>query len=151
MLPDIWRRLADLPVGKGVPMELLRGGETIGAEVTPEEKGKLEGDHFDCRRWNMTVKEINKYRTPRLYYFKAKGVYIQGVKYPGNAATAGLGEQDILLTIDKQPVETIEEVKQGYERIVQDEKREKKGVFEVLRGGLRKGVVLDYRRDYEQE
>jgi S1-C subfamily serine protease len=99
----------------------------------------------------MTVKEINKYRTPRLYYFKEKGVYVQGVKYPGNAATAGLGEQDILLTIDRRPVETIDDVRQAYEQILQNEQREKKVVIEVLRGGLRKWIVLDYRRDYDEE
>jgi serine protease Do len=151
LLPEIWRHLADLPVGRPVPMELQRGGETVRIEVTPEEKGKLEGDDFDCRRWNMTVKEINKYRTPRLYYFKEKGVYVQGVKYPGNAATAGLGEQDILLTIDRRPVETIDDVRQAYEQILQNEQREKKVVIEVLRGGLRKWIVLDYRRDYDEE
>jgi serine protease Do len=151
LLPEIWRHLADLPVGRPVPMELQRGGETLRIEVTPEEKGKLEGDDFDCRRWNMTVKEINKYRTPRLYYFKEKGVYVQGVKYPGNAATAGLGEQDILLTIDRRPVETIDDVRQAYEQILQNEQREKKVVIEVLRGGLRKWIVLDYRRDYDEE
>jgi serine protease Do len=151
MLPEIWRRLADLTIDKPVVMELQRGGETVRLEVAPERKGKLEGEDFDCRRWNMTVKEINKYRTPRLYYFKQTGVYIQGVKYPGNAAEAGLGEQDILLTIDKQAVESIDDVKKIYNQLLQDQQREKKVVFEVLRGGLRKWIVLDYRRNYEEE
>jgi serine protease Do len=151
MLPDIWRRLADLPVGKPVPMEVLRGGETVRVEVTPQEKGKLEGDDFDCRRWNMTVKEINKYRTPRLYYFRPGGIYVQGVKYPGNAAVAGLSEQDIIVSIDKQAIETIEDVKKVYAKLLEDGQREKKVVFEVMRNGLRKWIVLDYRRDYEEE
>jgi len=151
MLPEIWRRLADLPVVTAVPMDLLRGGQSTRVEVTPEQKGKLEGEDFDCRRWNMTIKEINKYRTPRLYYFKQAGVFVQGVKYPGNAGAAGLSEQDIILSIDKQPVGTIEDVKRIYETLLKDEQREKKVVFEVLRGGLRKWIVLDYRRNYEEE
>jgi len=151
MLPEIWRRLADLPVGTAVPMELLRGGQNVRVEVTPEQKGKLEGEDFDCRRWNMTIKEINKYRTPRLYYFKQAGIYIQGVKYPGNAGNAGLSEQDIILSIDKQAVGTIEDVKRIYETLLKDGQREKKAVFEILRSGLRKWIVLDYRRDYEEE
>jgi len=150
-LPDIWRRLADLPLEQPVTMELLRGGQTVRVEVTPQQKGKSEGDDFDCRRWNMTVKEINKYRTPRLYYLRQTGVYVQGVKYPGNAAVSGLREQDIVLTIDKQAVETVEDVKRVYSAICRDEQREKKVVFEILRSGLRQWVVLDYRRDYEKE
>lgn len=151
MLPEIWRRLADLVIGDPVSMRIQRRDESIQVTLTPEEKGKLEGEDFDCRRWNMTVKEINKYRTPRLYYQKETGVYIQGVKYPGNAASSGLGSRDIILKIDSKPVQTIEDVKQIYQQIIQDEQREKKVVFEILRSGLRTWVVLDYRRDYEEE
>jgi len=151
MLPQIWRRLADLAIDEPVSMDLQRGAETIQVTVTPELKGKLEGEDFDCRRWNMTIKEINKYRTPRLYYLKEKGVYVQGVKYPGNAASSGLNRRDIILKIDKKSMETIEDVKQIYEQIIQDEQREKKVMFEILRSGLRKWIVLDYRRDYEED
>ncbi|MEN6337914.1 MAG: trypsin-like peptidase domain-containing protein [Phycisphaerales bacterium] len=151
MLPEIWRGLADLEIDKPVTLELQRGVEAVKIEITPEQKGASEGEDFDCRRWNMTVKEINKYLTPQLYYLREKGVYIQGTRYPGNAETSGLARRDILLTIDKEPVETIADVKRVYERIVQDDKREKKVVVEILRSGLRKWIVLDYRRNYEEE
>jgi len=151
MLPAIWRALADLQADGPVPMELQRDSEKVQVRITPELKGLSEGEDFDCRRWNMTVKEINKDRTPQLYYLREKGVFIQGIRYPGNAANSGLGRRDILLTIDKEPVETMADVKRVYERILQDDKREKKILLEVLRSGLRKWIVLDYRRDYEQE
>ncbi len=151
MLPEIWRHLADLPIDEPVAMELLRGAECVQIEITPERKGASEGEDFDCRRWNMTVKEINKYLTPQLYYLREKGVYIQATRYPGNAESAGLARRDILLTIDKEPVQNVTDVKRVYERIIQDDKREKKVVLEILRSGLRKWIVLDYRRDYERE
>lgn len=151
MLPAIWGTLVDLKADEPTPMELQRGGEKVRVQITPQVKGLSEGEDFDCRRWNMTVKEINKDRTPQLYYLKEKGVFVQGTRYPGNAADSGLGRRDILLTIDKEPVQTVADVKRIYERIVNDEKREKKVVIEVLRGGLPNWVSLDYRRDYEQE
>jgi len=151
MLPAIWRQLADLEIDKPICLDLRRGDETTKTDVTPEQKGASEGEDFDCRRWNMTVKEINKYLTPQLYYLREKGVYIQGTRYPGNAENSGLARRDILLTIDKEPVETIADVKRVYERILQDDKREKKVVIEILRSGLRKWIVLDYRRNYEEE
>ena len=151
MLPEIWRRLADLPADKPAAMQLRRGSETIRVIVTPEDKGRLEGEDYDCRRWNMTLKEINKYRTPSLYYLMPKGVYIQGIKYPGNAAASGLARQDIIVKIDNKPIETIADVKKIHEQIMQDRQREKKVMFEVLRAGLRKWIVLDYRRDYDAE
>jgi len=99
----------------------------------------------------MTVKEINKDRTPQLYYLREKGVFIQGVRRPGNAAVSGLDRHDIILTIDKRPIRSMEDIQRVYEQIVKDEKREKKVVVEVLRGGLPNWIVLDYRRDYEQD
>jgi serine protease Do len=151
MLPRIWRRLADLAIDQPATITVERGSQAVQVTVTPEQKGKLEGEDFDCRRWNMTVKEINKYRTPRLYYLKKTGIYIQGVKYPGNAASSGLKRRDIILKIDNQPVVTVESVRRIYEQIIQNEQREKKVMFEILRDGLRKWIVLDYRRDYEED
>jgi len=151
MLPAIWCTLANLEIDEAVSMRFLRGAETSRVSVTPEEKGTLEGEDLDCRRWNMTVKEINKYRTPRLYFLRQKGVYIQGVKRAGNASSSGMSRRDIILKIDNKPAETIENVKEIYESLMQDEQREKKVMFEILRGGLRKWIVLDYRRDYEEE
>jgi serine protease Do len=151
MLPEIWRRLADLDIDKAIVLGLQRGDDGLKMEITPEQKGASEGQDFDCRRWNMTVKEINKYLTPQLYYLRDKGVYIQGTRYPGNADTSGLAYRDILLTIDKEPISTIADVQRVYERVVQDPKREKKVVVEILRSGLRKWIVLDYRRNYEEE
>jgi len=151
MLPAIWRLLADLAIDGPVTVALQRGSERVEVEFTPEQKGQSEGEDFDCRRWNMTVKEINKYRTPKLYYLRPSGVYIQGVRYPGNASTSGLTRRDIILKIDNEAVETVKDVERVYERIVQDEQREKKALFEIMRNGLRKWIVLDYRRDYEKE
>jgi serine protease Do len=150
-LPIIRVGLSELPVDTAATMRVRRAGKELPFKVTPVLKGKFEGEDFDCRRWNMTVKEINKDRTPQLYYLKEKGVFVQGIRFPGNAASSGLGRRDIILTIDKEPVKTVEDVKRVYERIVNDEKREKKVVVEVLRSGLPNWVVLDYRRDYEQE
>lgn len=151
MLPAIWRLLAKLPLGEKVEMKILRGSVEETLTLVPEEKGKLEGDDFDCHRWGMTVKEINKYRNPRLYYMHGEGVYIRGVKYPGNAADSELNSRDIIVKLDNRPVKTIDDVKKIYEEIIADEKREKKAMFEIKRGGLRKWVVLDYRKDYEEE
>lgn len=151
MLPAIWRLLADLPVGKDIEMKILRGGEEMTVKLSPEEKGKLEGEDFDCRRWNMTVKEINKYHDQNLYYMYGQGVYVRGIKYPGNADNSGLQEGDVITRIDKKEVQTAADVKEIYERIIAEKKYEKKIMFEIMRSGLRKWVVLDYTKDYEEE
>jgi serine protease Do len=149
MLPEIWRLLADLPVNEPVSMQLKRGDEIIIVTLTPEQKGKLKSQDFDCRRWNMKVEEISKDGTPQLYSLKEKGVYIQDVNSPGNASYSGLARGDIILKIGDKSVETIQDIRRIYEQLIRDKQREKRVMLEVLRGGLRKWIMLDYRDEYE--
>ena len=132
------------------PLAFLRGGEEKKVSVRPALKGKVEGDDLDCRRWNMTVKEINKHKEPTLYFYRKQGVFIQGVRYPGNAADAQVSMRDVLLAIDGKAVLSLDDCRRAYEEIMADGKREKKVLLELERRGLRKWVVLDYVKDYDK-
>jgi serine protease Do len=150
-LPDIWRALAYLSINKPVEIRILRGKQPLDLKLTPQEKGKLEGEDFDCHRWGMTVKEINKYRTPQLHYMYGDGIYIQGVKHPGDAEDAGLRNGDIVVTIDKQPVKSAPDARKLYDAILADGKREKKVTLEIKRDGLTQWIVLNFQKNYDEE
>lgn len=151
MLPDIWRMLAELEIDQTAELKIIRAGKSQTVQITPELKGKLEGDDFDCRRWNMTIKEINKYQNAKMFYMHGEGVYVQGLKYPGNAYDSDLREMDIIIKVDKEPIKSLKQFKDVYERIIANSEREKKVMFEIKRSGLRKWIVLDYRKDYEEQ
>ncbi len=150
-LPPIRWALGDLPVGKPADLLVERAEQTLALEMTPVLKGAVEGEDFDCHRWNMTVKGITKHANPSLYFYKKKGVFIRGVRRPGNAIESGLQRHDILVTIGGEPVETVEDVERVYNNLLKDEEREKKVLITVLRNGLERPIVLDYRKDYEKE
>jgi serine protease Do len=150
-IPGIRWMLSGLPVGQPVTATVRRAGQTLDITLTPVLKGELEGKDFDCRRWNMTVKDITQQANPTLYFYVKEGVFIRAVRYPGNAETADLRSNDILLKLDNEPVKTVDDVKRVYERLMADEKREKKVLVTVMREGLERMVVMDYRRDYEKE
>jgi serine protease Do len=149
-LPGIEWTLADLPADTSTALELMRGEELIVANMTPALKGKVEGDDFDCRRWNMTVKEINKHKEPGLFFYQKEGVYVLGVRSPGNAVTSGVGQGDILVSVDGRPVNTLEDIRAIYESVMADEGREKKLLMEMKRKREAKWVVLDYTKDYDK-
>ncbi len=151
-IPGINQLLSELPVGERAVFSLRTAeGAVDDVGVAPLEKGRVEGDDFDCRRWNMTIKAINEFATPLLHFFKSEGAYVQAVKHPGNAAAAGLRQGDIIVEIDGVPVDSLDRCREMYEVIVADEAREKKVVFTVLRGGLRNYQVLDYSPRYGQD
>ncbi len=121
--------------------------------LTPIIRGKFEGEDFDCKRWNMTVKEISQYKNPTLHYFQPEGgVYIQGVRYPGNASDAGLNEDDVILKIGDTPVKTLDDVRKAYEALVNDKKLvEKKVLITIKRHSRKNWIVLDWSKDYLKE
>ncbi len=150
-LPQLRWDLAELPVGKPVTLTLRRAGETLKVDIAPALKEDSEGEDFDCHRWNMTVKGITSHANPSLYFYRKKGVFIRGVRAPGNAALCGLMKHDILLKVGAEPVESIGDVKRIYGALLADQAREKKVLVTVLREGIEKLLVLDYRTDYEKE
>lgn len=159
-LPRIQRLLGLLPKHKEVKIEVVRAGKPgpFALSLTPREKGRVEGEELDCPRWDCTVKAINQFDTPDLYFSRHEGVFIYGVKYPGNANSAGLETKDIIVQIDGKEITSLDDVKKIHKEAiagVTDPARQPgnkhRVVLSILRNGLMKQLVLDYSRDYEKE
>ena len=149
-LPEIRRLLGLLPKDEPAALTLARDGETLTLGVTPREKGRVEGDELDFPRWGFTAKAINQFDTPNLHFYKEKGVFIFGVKSPGNAQQAGLREQDILLRAGNRDIETLDDLKEAYDEAVASVTRQHRLVLSLLRNGLQRQIVLDFARDFSR-
>jgi len=150
-LPAVRCWLALLPKQEDVVFEVIRGDEKLMMSVTPREKGEVEGEEYALERFDFSVKEINQFDNPGLFFHRQKGVFVFGMKRPGNAANAGLRSRDIILRIDGEKVETIEEIKKVHERLIANVAERHRVLMVVLRGGLMRQVVLDFARDYSKE
>jgi serine protease Do len=150
-LPTVRRRLGLLAMGKEATFEVMRGGSSTMLKVTPREKGKVEGEEMALERFDFTVKAINQFDNPDLYFYKHEGVFVFGVKYPGNASNAGLGMHDIVLKIDGKDIKTVADAQAAQKEAVANLDRKPRIVVAVLRGGLMRQVVLDLSRDYSKE
>ena len=150
-LPRIRRTLGTLPLGEPATLEVVRGEETLTLELTPREKGAVEGEELTLPRFDFTAKTINQFDNPELYFHRQEGVFVFGVRYPGNAASSRLSQGDILLTIDGKEVKTLQDLKKIQEEAVADVDTRHRVVVTVLRNGLLRQFVLDFKRDYEKE
>lgn len=150
-LPAIRWDLSELPENIPAHCIFLRGDKDVRIDISPALKEKFEGDSLDLKKWNFTIQEISKFANPQLYFIRKKGVFVQGVRYPGNASDAGLQRNDIIIKIDSKEVETIQDVKTIYDSATSDDKNEKKILIEILRKGYSKLIILDYRHDYNEE
>ena len=152
-LPSIRRMLGLLPKNQAAKFELVHEGTAVVVDVTPRAKGKVEGEELDCPRWDLTVKTINQFDNPDLYFQlqRKAGVFIFGTKYPGNAATAGLVTQDIVTRIGDKDIATLDDVKNAHKAALDNLATEHKIKFTVLRNGLMKQIIMDFSRDYRKE
>jgi serine protease Do len=150
-LPAVRKLVGLLPKGKGAKLEIKRDDAIITVTMTPREKGKVEGDELGCPRWDLSVKSINQFDNPNLYFHRKKGVYVFAVKYPGNASTAGLRVKDIIIKVGKDEIATLDDIKKIHKAALDNIKKNHKVLVVVLRGGLMRQVLLDFSRDYERE
>ncbi len=149
-LPNIRRKLGLLPKGKPVKLEIEREGKQLAIEFTPREKGEVEGVELDCPRWDFTVKTINQFDNPELYFHRKKGVFIYGVKYPGNAQSSGLMRNDIIISIDNKDIQSLDDIREIHKAAIEKVKDNPRILVNVLRNGSIKQLVLDFSRDYEK-
>ena len=150
-LPAVRRMLGLLPKDKPAKIEVRRDEKVTVVELTPREKGKVQGEELDCPRWDVTVKAINQFENPDLFFNRKQGVFVHGVRYPGNAAASGLQNQDILVKIDGKEVKSLDDVKAIHKATLADEEGEHRVLITVLRNGLMKQIVLDFSRDHAKE
>ncbi|NLX57802.1 MAG: PDZ domain-containing protein [Phycisphaerae bacterium] len=151
-LPRIRTLLGRLPTDRSVDFAIERAGTPMTLALTASQKGLVEGEDLELKRWNMTVKSINEHADPQLYYYVKQGVYVQGVSYPGNAAMAGFsGSGEIILKVDGKEIKTLDDIRKIYDEIMADTHRKKRVGFEIMRGGMPSMLVLDYARDYDKE
>lgn len=150
-IPDIRRAIGLLQKNTPAKVVVQRAGQNLTIELTPREKGRVEGEEFDCPRWDFTVKAINQFHNANLYFHRKEGVYVKAARYPGNAYQAGLQPEDIILKIGKTDVKTLDEVKALHKAAIEGVATNHKLLITVLRNGLMKQVVLDFSRDYSKE
>ena len=149
-LPALRRRLADLAIGEPNKLVVRRAEKMVELEIKPVLKGSIDGADFACKRWNLTVKDFNEFSEPELYFYEKGGVFVNGVRFPGNAQKAGLRRRDIILKIDGREVKTVADVKKAYEELTADAKRQPRVLLEIRRGQFKQPLVLDYKEDFSK-
>jgi serine protease Do len=149
-LPGIRAEFAALKPDAPARIEVKRGVETLDLVLTPILKQSLSSEGLELEMWNCSVQEISKFRTPGLAYFVPRGVYVLGVRDPGNARASGLHAGDILLSVDGESVPGVEAIQEIYRRLSRLDRGRRTALLEIQRGAYLEFIVLDFNRDYKQ-
>jgi serine protease Do len=137
--------ISSLKPGTSAKLGYVRNGKESSAEVTIADRAKLfaarlggeqeqgqEGQPQESK-FGLTVKGITQDMANRYSLPNTKGVIVQDVKPDGFGDTAGLGRGDIILEINKQPVNSEDD----YRRLEAQAKSGQDVVFLVRPRGTR--------------
>jgi serine protease Do len=150
-LPSIRRRLALLPAEMAASFQVRRGEKTLEITATPAVKGRVQGEELECKRWGLTAKTINRFENPELHRQRSEGVFIFGVRSPGNAAASGLQPNDIIVEIESRPITTLLDLDAACADSLENLAQKKRVLVKILRAGQIRQTILDISRDYERD
>jgi serine protease Do len=110
-LPEL---VAQTPIGRSVPVEVIRGGKHMTlnvkvAELKDQELASAEGSESPGSNWGLTVQDLTPDIAHQIGVTNSKGVVIRGVKPDSPAAEAGLQPGDLILEVDHQKVATADD------------------------------------------
>jgi serine protease Do len=124
--------VAALPVGKKVDVKIWRDGreKVIPVVIAERKEGKyLSGQDNLGNTFGMTVQEITPETVKHLNLKVKTGVIITDVADGGPAEEAGLRPQDIILEINRQPVDSLD----NYQAILSRKTDEGRYLFRIKR------------------
>jgi len=119
-VPPLMHRIADLPIGSAVAITYERGKEHHDTTLTTRKMLKDRGKEAAFRSWGLTAEEITEYMSRVRKLDNTEGVLVSGVRDGGPAAIAepALAEDDIIRSIDQEPVRDLKGFAAIYGRIM---------------------------------
>lgn len=145
---DLVSRISEMPIGAEAVLEIDRGGKRITKKVTIEERDKVfkedlealsgrremvdpDADKADesSARFGIGIRPLSEERRKQLGFTQEGGVEVTVVEEDSFAEEIGMRTGDIIVSINRQPVSSFEDVK----RIQSSLKRGEAVAFKVMR------------------
>jgi len=116
-LPLIRKKISEIPVGVEIKVDLMRGDKKLSLNLATEQRGKFEGNEFECEEWGISVQEITPRVAKNLKLENSEGVLISGVRSGSLADDADIYRGEVLTSVDEKKITDINQFKELYKTI----------------------------------
>ena len=118
---DLPAMVAATPVDKEVTVTILRHGKeqnlTMQVGKLPSEEAKLETSVQPAKeKWGLQLHELNPQIAHQLRIKADQGVAVVGVEPGSPADEAGMRQGDVIVEVDRHPVESLNDVKEKIDK-----------------------------------
>ncbi|HEU5197007.1 MAG TPA: PDZ domain-containing protein, partial [Methylomirabilota bacterium] len=109
---DLPRAVAETPVGRTVPLAIVRDGQKKTLNVTvaklADESTVVASADASSPRLGIAARALTPQLAEQLGVSESSGILVQNVEDGGRAQTAGLTRGDVIVEVDRKPVKTVE-------------------------------------------
>jgi len=108
-MPEFMRLTTSLPLGKPVPVGLLRDGRPVAATIEPRERGERYARQQELKAWGLTARNLTHLSMKELKRQSQDGVVITSVRPGGPAGDAKppIERGDVLVEVNGTPVKNL--------------------------------------------
>ena len=114
-VPDLYRRVADLPIGAEVELAFERGGERLTARATTVELEDALGAEAENAELGITLQELTAPMARLRQLPPRAGLVVTSVRagFPAADARPAIASGDLVTAVDATPVTTLAELEQA--------------------------------------
>jgi len=141
-IPPILHEVAEFAIGTPLLVQILRNGKQLPLEIVTEALESRVGERWAFEKWGVSVEDVSKSYARERQLDSDEGVLVTGVQQAFPGEQAGLGPGDIVLSVNRQNVDSLELMKSYYENY---EENPEKVLFEVMRNHRLSYLVLEPR------
>ena len=108
-LPDFSRLVTSLPIGKEVPLVVLREGKELHLRIVPVERGELLPPEQELKPWGITARNVSFLTAREMKRPNRDGVLVTSVRPGGPAGEAkpAIDPSDVLVEVNGAPVQDL--------------------------------------------
>jgi len=141
-MPPVLHRIADFETGSTLAFTVFRNGKELREEVVTEALESRVGERWAFETWGISVEDVSRAYARERQLKTEDGVLVTGVQQAFPAEKAGLDRGDIVLSINREKVESLDVLKHYYESY---KEQPEKVLIEVWRNHRLSYLVLEPR------
>jgi len=113
-LPPIRRKIAEMPVGSELEFKIKRDEAIMELVLATEELESRVGEEYAFEDWGMSVREVSRAIAREKKLDRVGGVIVVGTRQAFPAQKADLENGDIILKVNRQPLNNLEDLQKIY-------------------------------------